>query len=189
MNDRIAVPLEGFPSLCTLPNGNRLETEKAIARGYTIADRTKLGNAVPTAPKKKTNISTRIAYLEAIEALPEAQSRPAAAAVIWSSHTMESMPPDRAASFLRGLPTETKPTSATRSRLSAEDIARFKRKTELRICGLEMRADKGGNHDARVEARRLSEALGVRERTGCSFADAFSAAGLDARETITSILR
>ena len=189
MNDRIAVPLEGTPSVCTLPNGNRLETHLAIARGYEIADRSKLGGTVPSAVKRKTDISDRIAYLEAIEALPEARSRPAAAAELWSKHTAATMPIERAASFLRGLPAETKPAVATKSKLSAEDIARFKRKTELRIVGLTMKAERGGNHAARVEARQLQEALGIRERTKCGFADAFSAAGLDARATITSILR
>ena len=189
MNDRVAVPLEGFPSVCTLPNGSRLETALAIKRGYSIADRTKLGNTVPTVAKANTALSVRIAYLTAIEALPEAASRPAAAAEIWSKHTMESMPPSRAASFLRGLPEETKPVVAAPSRLTANDIAVFKRKVELRIVGLHMKADAGNNQPARVEARRLSEALATRERTGCSFGSAFTAAGLPARETIEQILR
>ena len=189
MNDRVAVPLEGFPSVCTLPNGNRLETALAIKRGFAIADRSKLGNTVATAVKPKTDISARIAYLTAIEALPEAASRPAAAAVIWSKYTMETMPPERAASFLRGLPTETKPVASAPSRLTATDIAVFKRKVELRIVGLNMKADAGNNQPARVEARRLSEALATRERTGCSFGSAFTAAGLPARETIEKILR
>ena len=180
------------PSISTTEGGRRMTTERARNMGYTIVDAG--GNAVaktaaPAAPKD-ARMSARIAYAKAIEDLPEARNRPSAASGIWANHTIESMPVDRAASFLRGLPEESAPEPKA-AKVEAPDAAlmqRFRRKLELRIMGLNMRADRGGEPQARDTARKMQEAISIRDRTGCSFGEAFTNVGLPARETISSIL-
>jgi hypothetical protein len=189
----------GTLSKVKLPDGALVNPERAKALGFQVEDygdfverqkRERMRNvSASTQVESVSPMAARIAYLTAIEALPEATSRPAAASDLWSKYTAETMPVERAASFLRGLPEETKPVAATTSRLSASDIAIFQRKTELRITGLNMNADKNGDHAKRAEARKLSSALDMHARSDCSFGAAFTAVGLDARATITSILR
>ncbi|MEH2476193.1 hypothetical protein V1281_002637 [Nitrobacteraceae bacterium AZCC 2161] len=183
-----------------LPDGTFVNISEVASRGFVLegwgeydyrraSERNSRKVAIPTEEKTKTRASALIAYATAIEALPEAKARPAAASEIWASQTAQTMPVERAAAFLRGLPVETAPIAkaATTSTLTAQDNAMFKRKMELRINGLNMKADRG-NPAARNEATKLGWAMRTRETTGCSFADAIQGAGLDARATITSIL-
>lgn len=191
MTFKIAVPLDNIPTVCTLPDGSRMNTARAKNLGYQIADRASLEASVHAgqAPKNRT-MAKRLEYVKAIEALPEARNRPSAASGIWANHTLETMPLDRAASFLRGMPEEAAPLpkAAPSEGPSPELMHRFRRKLELRIMGLNMRADNGNNPKARDTARRMQEAVNIRDRTGCSFGEAFTNVGLPARETISSIL-
>lgn len=191
-----------------LPDGREVNVDRAKGLGFTIesfddhgarvrADRKAQAAAKargdaedsrPVPPQSKEE--ALIAYAQQIVALPEAKSRPAAAREIWAKQTMQTMPVERAAAFLRGLPAETAPVAqvAATSTLTAQDNARFKRLLEIRINGLNMKADRGNNPAARNEAKTLAWSLRTYEAGGCSFAEAFSSNGLDARATISSIL-
>ena len=192
MTIKIAVPLADTPSVCTLPNGSRMATARAKNLGYQIADRAALEAAATTATEtpRSGTMKAKLAYATAIEALPEARNRPSAAAGLWSSHTVETMPLEKAASFLRGLPEEDAPLPkvAAQSPIDPQLMHRFRRKLDLRIMGLNMKADQGGDPKARDTARRMSQAISIRDRTGCSFGEAFTNVGLPARETISSLL-
>jgi hypothetical protein len=203
----IAIRTE-FANRVVLPDGREVNVARARALGFTIesfdshntrvrADRkaqaaaTARGDAEDSRPATPlTKGQALIAYAQQIEALPEAKSRPAAASEIWAKQTVQSMPVERAAAFLRGLPVETAPVAkaATTSTLTAQDNARFKRLLEIRINGLNVKADRGNNPAARNEAKKLAWSLRTYEANGCSFAEAFSSNGLDARATISSIL-
>jgi hypothetical protein len=186
-----------------LPDGKLVEISEVSARGYVLESydayderrRVERGHkampvAAVAADPAKTKAAALIAYASAIEALPEAQSRPAAASAIWANQTAETMPVERAAAFLRGLPAESAPTApaAPASDVSPQDNARFQRLMEIRIMGLNMKADAGGGSALRQEAMKMGWAIRTRATTGCSFADAIKGAGLDARATIKQIL-
>ena len=184
-----------------LPDGTFVNISEVAPRGFVLegwgeydvrraSERKSRKAAVPSEEPTKTRASALIAYATEIEALPEAKDRPAAAAEIWASHTAQTMPVERAAAFLRGLPVEAAPVPAVvaNSPLSAADNAMFKRKIEIRIGGLNAKADRGNNPAARNEATKLGWALRTRDATGCSFGEALTGAGLDARATISSIL-
>jgi hypothetical protein len=182
-----------------LPDGHIVDINEVGARGFVLESwgdydarrRVERATGKPAASKPvETKASALLEYTQAIEALPEARSRPAAASEIWAKHTVQTMPVERAAAFLRGMPEETAPVAkaAATSTLTAQDNAMFKRKLEIRIVGLNMKADRGNNPAARNEATKLGWAMRTRETTGCSFAEAITGAGLDARATITSIL-
>jgi hypothetical protein len=195
-----------------LPDGREMNPDRAKGLGYAIeslndqaerniaarqakyavmqlaGDAHDDGLANSLAPVK-TKASAMIAYAQAIEDLPEAKSRPAAAAEIWSAQTAETMPVERAASFLRGLPPETAPVAvAVQSAVDPKKMAKFQRHVELRVLGLTMKAERG-DLGARKEASKLSWALRVRSETGCAFGEAFASVGLDARSTIETIMK
>jgi hypothetical protein len=198
----------GATNRVVLPDGREVSPNRATALGYTIeslndqierntaarkarfAVTQRAGEAYDDAGAKpaQTKGQALIAYAQAIEDLPEAKSRPAAASEIWSKRTVQSMPVERAAAFLRGLPEEAAPVAKVASTvIDPKALAMFQRKCEIRILGLNMRADRG-EHSARGEAQKLSWALRVRNETGCSYGEAFTGAGLDARATIDAIM-
>jgi hypothetical protein len=195
-----------------LPDGREMNPDRAKGLGYAIeslndqaeremaARKAKYaamqvagqayddGLAASPAPAK-TKASAMIAYAQAIEELPEAKTRPAAASEIWSKQTAQTMPIERAASFLRGLPEETAPVAPiAQSAVDPKTLAKFQRLAELQVLGLTMKAERG-DLGARKEASKLSWALRVRSETGCAFGEAFASVGLDARATIETIMK
>ena len=129
-------------------------------------------------------------YLQNIVALPEAVSRPAAAAALGAVYNHDTLSLTAAASLLRGLPIETLQDTNTMSAqhtLTAADYSNFQRKAELRCAGL-TQSGNYGNEAARDEANRIRTGLHFVATTGVSYGAAFAAVGLDARATISKIL-
>ena len=125
-----------------------------------------------------------------IAALPEAGSRPAAAAALGAAYNHDTLSLTAAASLLRGLPIETLQDTITMSAqhtLTAADYSNFQRKAELRCAGL-TQSGNYGNKAARDEANRIRTGLHIVATTGVSYGAAFAAVGLDARATISKIL-
>jgi hypothetical protein len=196
-----------------LPDGREMNPDRAKGLGYAIeslneqaerniaarqaknaamqiaGDAYDDGLAKSPAPVK-TKASAMIAYAQAIEELPEAKTRRAAASELWSKHTVETMPLERAASFLRGLPPEENApvVTAAHSAVDPKKLAKFQRLAELQVLGLTVKAERG-DLGARKEASKLSWALRVRSETGCAFGEAFASVGLDARATVETIMK
>jgi hypothetical protein len=101
--EKIAVPLEGTPSIVLLNNGERMKRHAAIAAGYKIH-----GEPDATAPDdaNAATLKAHKAWRSSVLALPEARERESAAVEIVTSHTAETLTVANARAFLRGLPTE-----------------------------------------------------------------------------------
>ncbi|OYX79422.1 MAG: hypothetical protein B7Y77_01885 [Bradyrhizobium sp. 35-63-5] len=130
--------------------------------------------------------------MASVLALPEAAKRPAAAAKLGASCNEDNMPMAQAQAFLRGLPEETAPVAPMQTAASAvaqADMQLFRRKAELRASMLAFNASKGYGTDAARDAAKLSVALRIFDETGVTLGEALSAAGLDARATVESILK
>ncbi len=162
----------GAHNRVVLPDGQEVNTRRAEALGYTVESlndqfarqhpdrnaRALFDRAVrhgasmpPAAAPAQTKGQAMIAYAQQIEALPEAKNRPAAASELWSKYTEQTMPVERAAAFLRGLPEEIAPVAKApaQSQLDPKQAAMFQRKVEIKILGLNMKADRGNNNAAR----------------------------------------
>ena len=188
----IAVQDSVDPSISTTEGGRRMTTERARNMGYTIVDASgaavSKAKAAPAAETPRSGImKAKIAYAQQIEALPEARNRPSAAAGLWSSHTIESMPLAKAASFLRGLPLESapEPKVAAQSPIDPQLMAKFRRRLDVHVGGLRVRSDQA----SRDKAQKIQQAISIRDRTGCSFGEAFTNVGLPARDLISYILK
>jgi hypothetical protein len=110
IREKLAVPLEGAPSVVVLDNGERMKRTTAKASGYKI-----FGEADATAPDTEIGRqhAERATWRSAVLLLPEARERQAAAAEIVDNHTQHTMPVASARAFLRGLPTEQTQEVAT----------------------------------------------------------------------------
>jgi len=102
--EKIAVPLEGTPSVVLLNNGERMKRQTAIAAGYKIH-----GEPDATAPDdaNAATLKAHKAWRSSVLALPEARDRESAAVEIVMSQTADTLSVANARAFLRGLPTET----------------------------------------------------------------------------------
>jgi len=172
---KIATRCADDPAYCiSQDDGGRWTVKLATALGYSIRD------AVAPAQAVQAH-STR----DLIMALPEARGRPAAAAALASSETPLTLM--AASSMLRGLPLETNEGTTTMATLSAEANAKFSRALDLRCAALRTSAN-NGSESASVELRKINRAKSTIALTGCSYGDAFTGAGLDARDLITQIV-
>jgi hypothetical protein len=101
--EKIAVPLEGMPSVVVLNNGDRMKRSTAKAQGWKIygePDATALDDA------NAATLKAHKAWRSSVLALPEARERESAAVEIVTTHTADTMSVASARAFLRGLPTE-----------------------------------------------------------------------------------
>lgn len=138
------------------------------------------------AAKAEAKERERSDYIGSILALPEAQSRPIAAAKLASLYSEKSMPVAKAAIFLRSLPTEdgarvtineTEP-SMSNALPAHTDAATFKRKIELRFAAMAQRADHG-DLGAKSEAKRLGYAVKLINTTNMNPIAALQSAGVE----------
>lgn len=185
---RIATRDPRFSRMCVLPDGSRQTIGQAESWGFTIVSPSAVASAPPTIAANL--YAAPPTYLQTIAAMPEAASRPAAAAALGNAHDINTLSLTAAASLLRGLPIETSQDTNTMSdqhTLTAADYSNFQRKAELRCAGL-TQSGYHGNEAARGEAKRIRSALHIVATTGVSYGAAFTAVGLDARATITAIL-
>lgn len=104
IREKLAVPLEGVPSVVVLNNGERMKRSTAKAQGYKIH-----GEPDATAPDNETTAkqTAHASWRNAVMFLPEARDREAAANEIVTNHTEHTMTVASARAFLRGLPVET----------------------------------------------------------------------------------
>lgn len=125
-------------------------------------------------------------YIGSILALPEAQSRPIAAAKLASLYSDKSMPAAKASIFLRGLPEETgaritineQEPSMSYAMPTNTDTATFKRKIELRFAALAQRANHG-DMGAKADAKKLGYALKLIDTTNMNPIAALQSAGVE----------
>ncbi len=125
-------------------------------------------------------------YLYRVMSLPEAEARPAAATLIATTKSDDTMPIETVAAFLRGLPAETAKAAAPSPALSPGVAERFSRKWELHINALNHNAAKG-NVEARKQAQKMTTALHLHRSEGFSVGDAFKSVGLDAEASVKKI--
>ena len=126
MKEKIAIPLEGAPSIVLLDNGERMTRAKALAAGYRIVDAAAVKNA--EVANSVTDAVTR--WCVAIECLPEARDRESATAELIASRNPETLTIEQARAFLRGLPTETEETESTEMTTDEND-PRAPRRAEI----------------------------------------------------------
>jgi hypothetical protein len=123
--EKIAVPLEGTPSVVLLNNGERMKRHTAIAAGYKIAGEP---DAVATDNANAALKDQHKAWRGAVLALPEARYRESAAVEIVTTQTADTMTVANARAFLRGLPTEQtqeETTTMTTDNANPERAARL----------------------------------------------------------------
>jgi hypothetical protein len=139
---KLAVPLEGTPSVVVLDNGDRMRRSTAKAQGYKI-----FGEPDAIAPDNANAAlkDQHKAWRGSVLALPEARDRESAAVEIVMTQTAETMTVASARAFLRGLPVET--TEETSMPTNDTD-PRAARLAEIESG---MKAfNKGNGHGARV---------------------------------------
>jgi hypothetical protein len=108
--EKIAVPLEGTPSVVLLNNGERMKRQAAIAAGYKIHGEP---DAAAQDDGNAATLKAHKAWRSSVLALPEARERESAATEIVNTHTEHTMSVITAREFLRGLPTETTEETTT----------------------------------------------------------------------------
>jgi hypothetical protein len=108
--EKIAVPLEGVPSVVLLNNGERMKRSTAKAQGWKI-----YGEPDAASPDNANAVlkDQHQAWRSSVLALPEARDRESAAVEIVTTHTADTMSVASARAFLRGLPTETTEETTT----------------------------------------------------------------------------
>lgn len=188
--------------LAILPNGRSVTTEQAEIEGFTIVARDTGAwstwadtyidgdaNASPSARiarAQKAKERERSDYIGSILALPEALSRPIAAAKLAALYSDKSMPVAKAAIFLRSLPTEDGARvtinelepSMSHAIPAHTDAATFRRKIELRFAAMAQRADHG-DLGAKAEAKRLGYAVKLINSTNMNPIAALQSAGVE----------
>src|SRR5258708_2762371 len=125
--EKIAVPLEGTPSVVLLNNGERMKRPAAIAAGYKIHGEP---DATAQDDGNAATLKAHKAWRSSVLALPEARERESAAVEIVTTHTADTMSVASARAFLRGLPTEqteeqTNVTTNTTDNANPERAARL----------------------------------------------------------------
>ncbi|MCW2284906.1 hypothetical protein M2323_002740 [Rhodoblastus acidophilus] len=119
-------------------------------------------------------------YRHAIMGLPEAQEHADAAILLALTHDANSLPPERAALILGGLPAENlEPSEPQTISQETADMSEptLKRRAEIRLAALSHRADLG-DHAARSEANKISYALKLAAE-GMNLAAACQQLGVD----------
>ena len=181
-----------FTGLVILPDGSCETKVAAIEQGYAVgatAAKAHRLSVVPGIAATPMSIDAHSLYRSSIMSLPEASGRRAAAERLAADNTSTTLSPADAASLLRGLPTETNTTKDTSmtTTLSTEGTQRFRRLADIRVAALNLNAARG-NDKARVEARRLANAMALYDSGLVPLADALNNSGLEARDTIEKIL-
>jgi hypothetical protein len=120
--EKIAVPLEGTPSIVLLNNGERMTRKEAKAKGWKIHGE---ADATPTNTENAAILSAHKAWRASVLALPEARDRESAAVEIVTSQTSDTMSIESARAFLRGLPTETEELSTVTTNTTDPRAARL----------------------------------------------------------------
>lgn len=194
-----AKPNASLPGMYDLPDGRTVDADTAWAEGHVVyggsldgkpvrhrpgwepeATWRRRGGPHAGAPYSREDLAHRaqLAYADEILALPEAAARPSAARKIVMAYTAGTMPPERAAGFLRGLPLEVaadgRPAAPPPPRVEAE---RFRRAVELRVIALGQRDPVDGG--ARREAKLLRFALGATARDPGALAAKLDELGID----------
>jgi hypothetical protein len=190
MTTMIATRDPKLSRMCVMPDGSRETIAAAQTKGFTIAD-ANTARPKPAAPTIAATYTPRpMTFAQLVAALPEASSRPAAAAALADTNTIETLSLNSAAALLRGLPTEqdnATMSNPSTAKLTAADVTNFNRRAELRVAGL-TRSGLHGNEAAAVEAKKIKLGLSIVSQTGVSYGSAFASVGLPARETIAAIL-
>ncbi|MGY3589016.1 hypothetical protein ACVIGB_002029 [Bradyrhizobium sp. USDA 4341] len=160
MKEKIAIPLDGVPSIVLLDNGSRMTSVKAVAAGYRIVD----ASAIKSAEAANVVVDAVSRWRLAIECLPEATERAAATAELLASRNPETLTVEQARAFLRGLPLETEHTEQTEDTMTtdprAERLAEIERSMSTfnknnGHAGKDLRANIADIDPARL--RRLAE--------------------------------
>jgi hypothetical protein len=148
--EKIAVPLEGVPSVVLLNNGERMTRKAAIAAGYKI-----YGEPDATAPDdgNAATLKAHKAWRSSVLALPEARDRESAAVEIVTTHTADTMTVANARAFLRGLPTEQTQEETTTMTTDTDTNANPERAARLAEINGGMQAfNKQRGYGARTDA-------------------------------------
>lgn len=200
MKEKMAIPLEGMPSIVLLNNGDRMKRAKAESAGYRILE---AGAITPMSEQSET-IAKAESWRTAILYLPEARERAAAAEEIVSTHSYHTMSVEAARAFLRGLPTEqseetpivstsTNDPRAARKAEIANSMASYNKDNGhrarstaqpsvttidpakiQRLAEIRLNALESGGTQASVnEAKKLRYALAVHSQTGMPLATVF----------------
>ena len=198
---RVATQHPKYRGLVVMPDGTTETKAAAIDKGFTVSavtpasSRSSSPSAVPATSIAYSNAGATVdaptLYRMSIMALPEAIGRRSAAEQLAADHDTTTLPPSAAAELLRGLPTESitaQRTDTTMTELSAVDASRFRRLADIRVAALNLSAARG-NDKAAVEMKRLRYALSTYDQGGITLGDALTGSGLDARKTITQIVR
>jgi hypothetical protein len=200
MIDKFATQDPANPAFCIMPTGVRVTRASATAQGYIVKDANAIGRDIghtgetlkdfaksfDRAIELASRSAEQTTYLASVLALPEAKTRPSAAARLGASYNATQMPIDKAQAFLRGLPEESSAPVVT-ARTAVNDIQDFRRKVELRLAALSLNA-KHGNVRANREAMKLSYAMRAFDQGGVTLQNALSASGLDARATVRAVI-
>lgn len=174
----VAVQDAKHPLRCTLPNGMGSTITRARSLGFEIQA---TAQAARMTDAGMLNDAAR--YRSEIMALPEAQERPASAEKIADGYGFKSMPVARAASVLRGLPSEIDELAASFSERRAARAAaavpedpKVRRRVELHIMGLRAAIEP----EARRERVALTLALNTARESRISVTAALARVGIDA---------
>ncbi|MCA1401931.1 hypothetical protein [Bradyrhizobium sp. BRP56] len=215
MGQKIAIPLDGVPSIVLLGNDKRMSRKAAIEAGYRIADADAIAKADAINATNATNAFEL--WRTRVSCLPEARERPAAIAELIASQPLMSIETVRA--YLRGLPVETKEENTSVPPDNANDpraarLAEISRNMQVinRERGYAPKSRASGQRqvprdiepaklrrlaelrlaaiDVRgnggVEARNLRYALGVLDATGAPPATVFHQLGIDTSKFVNA---
>ncbi|WP_338687763.1 hypothetical protein V5279_22575 [Bradyrhizobium sp. 26S5] len=208
MKEKIAIPLDGTPSVVVLDNGERMTRRKAITAGYRIVD----ASAIKSAEAANVLTDAIHRWRLAIECLPEAAERAAATAELLASRNPETLTVGQARAFLRGLPVETNHTEQTEETLTANDDPRAVRRAEIarsmnafnknnghagkdlrvdikdidparlrRVAEIRLNAMEMNGRSMTAEFKKLKLALDTHSAMGGDFSRALAQAGVDAQ--------
>ncbi|MGY4570793.1 hypothetical protein [Bradyrhizobium sp. USDA 3256] len=207
MKEKIAIPLDGTPSVVVLDNGERMTRPKAIAAGYRIVD----ASAIKSAEAATVLTDAISRWRLAIECLPEATARAAATAELLASRNPETLTVEQARAFLRGLPVETENTEQqTEDTMTtdprAERLAEIERSMNAfnrnnghagkdlrakiadfdparlrRLAEIKLNAMEANKQGMTSDFKKLKLALDTHSRLGGDFSRVLAQAGVDAQ--------
>lgn len=151
------------PGFCLTEGGALLSVEAAREKGYHVVE-----------PAAK--VDPQEAYRAAVMALPEAKTRPRAAARIADLHNERSMPIGRVSTFMRSLPEELidAETGAPVPKAAPIDERQLRRRCELKLAGLAASSARMSE-----EYKQISFALSSAERLNLRISRMLTSMGVD----------
>lgn len=160
--EKIAVPLEGTPSVVLLNNGERMKRSTAKAQGWKI-----YGEPDAAAPDDANAAlkDLHTAWRTSVLALPEARDRESAAVEIVTTHTAETMTVANARAFLRGLPVETKDEPNVTNTTDNPNPERSARLAEINGSVSAFNKDRGYGAGGTAAQMRVGVSLGGTDQT------------------------